>query len=65
MMTRGRNRKCSVDDLQVEIATEMVYQLDSSGNRLRAVGFTDYTREQVKKLYPSFDALRSHWTTSD
>jgi type I restriction enzyme R subunit len=61
----GRNRKYYVDDLQVEITTEMVYELDSSGNRLRTIEFTDYTREQVKKLYPSFDALRSHWTTSD
>jgi type I restriction enzyme R subunit len=61
----GRNRKYYVDDLQVEITTEMVYELDSSGNRLRTVEFTDYTREQVKKLYPSFDILRSHWTTSD
>lgn len=60
----GRNRKYYVDDLQVEITTEMVYELDSSGNRLRTIEFTDYTREQVKKLYPSFDALRSHWTTS-
>lgn len=61
----GRNRKYYVDDLQVEITTEMVYELDSSGNRLRTIEFTDYTREQVNKLYPSFDALRSHWTTSD
>jgi type I restriction enzyme R subunit len=61
----GRNRKYYIDDLQVEITTEMVYELDSSGNRLRTIEFTDYTREQVKKLYPSFDALRSHWTSSD
>jgi len=61
----GRNRKYYVDDLQVEITTEMVYELDSSGNRLRTIEFTDYTREQVKKLFPSFDVLRSHWTTSD
>jgi type I restriction enzyme R subunit len=61
----GRNRKYYIDDLQVEITTEMVYELDSSGNRLRTIEFTDYTREQVKKLFPSFDVLRSHWTTSD
>jgi type I restriction enzyme R subunit len=61
----GKIRKYYVDDLAVEITTEMVYELDSSGNRLRTIEFTDYTREQVSKLYPSYDALRSHWTTSD
>ena len=61
----GKNRKYYVDDVAVEITTEMVYELDSSGNRLRTIEFTDYTREQVTKLFPSFDALRSHWTTAD
>jgi type I restriction enzyme R subunit len=61
----GKNRKFYVDDLAVEITTEMVYELDSSGNRLRTIEYSDYTREQVNKLFPSYDSLRSHWTTSD
>jgi len=61
----GKNRKFYVDDLAVEITTEMVYELDSSGNRLRTIEYSDYTREQVNKLFPSYDLLRSHWTTSD
>jgi type I restriction enzyme R subunit len=61
----GRIRKYYVDDLHVEITTELVYELDSSGNRLRTIEFTDYTREQVSKLFSSYDALRSHWTTAD
>jgi type I restriction enzyme R subunit len=63
--SEGKIRKYYVDDLVVEITTEMVYELDGSGNRLRTIEFTDYTRQQVRKMFPSYDEFRSHWTSAD
>ncbi len=63
--SEGKNRKYYVDDLAVEISTELVYELDGSGNRLRTIEFADYTREQVNKMFSSYDEIRSHWTTAD
>jgi len=60
-----RTRKYYVDGGEVEISTELVYELDSSGNRLRTIEYTDYTREQVQGMYASFDDLRSHWSSAE
>lgn len=60
----GKIRKFYVDDVSVEIVTELVYELDNSGNRLRAVEYTDYTRDQVQKMFPSYDDIRSHWNSA-
>lgn len=60
-----RTRKYYVDGGEVEISTELVYELDSSGNRLRTIEYTDYTREQVQGMYTSFDDLRSHWSSAE
>jgi type I restriction enzyme R subunit len=60
--SEGKIRKFYVDDVSVEIATELVYELDISGNRLRAIEYTDYTRDQVQKMFPSYDNIRSHWS---
>jgi type I restriction enzyme R subunit len=60
--SEGKIRKFYVDDVSVEIATELVYELDISGNRLRAIEYTDYTRDQVQKMFPSYDDIRSHWS---
>lgn len=58
-------RKLYVDDVQVEIAHEVVYQLDPDGHRLKTWKFTDYTREKVRELYPSANELRSRWTKTE
>ncbi|CCJ35846.1 type I restriction enzyme, R subunit [Methanoculleus bourgensis MS2] len=60
-----RTRKYYVDGGEVEISTELVYELDSSGNRLRTIEYTDYTREQVQGMYASFDDLRSQWSSAE
>lgn len=57
--------KYYVDSGEVEISTELVYELDSSGNRLRTIEYTDYTREQVQGMYTSFADLRSHWSSAE
>lgn len=54
-------RKLYVDGGQVEIAAHLVYELDSEGNKLRVVKYTDYTGEKVRTLYPSAAKLREKW----
>ncbi|MGA2308185.1 MAG: DEAD/DEAH box helicase family protein [Candidatus Bathyarchaeia archaeon] len=58
-------RKLYVDDVPVEIAHEVVYQLDPDGHRLRTWKFTDYTRDKVRELYPSANELRARWTKTE
>ena len=58
-------RKLYVDDVPVEIAHEVVYQLDPEGHRLRTWKFTDYTREKVREMYPSANELRARWTKTE
>ncbi|MBZ0283118.1 MAG: DEAD/DEAH box helicase family protein [Anaerolineae bacterium] len=53
-------RKLYVDNVEVEIVAEMVYELDASGRR-NIVKFTDYTAEQVRTLYPNSAEMRKLW----
>lgn len=63
--SEGTIRKYYVETGEVEIATELVYELNSSGNRLRTIQYTDYTREQVQTMYTSYDELQSAWSSSE
>ncbi len=58
-------RKFYVDDVEVQIVHEMVYELDPEGNKLKTWKFTDYTRDKVRELYPSANDLRSKWTKTE
>ncbi len=55
------HRKYYVDGGHVEIAAHLVYELDSEGNKLRVVKYSDYTGEKVRTLYPSAANLRQKW----
>jgi type I restriction enzyme R subunit len=44
---------------------DAVLELDEHGKKLRTVKYTDYTREQVRNLYPSAIKLRSKWTDAE
>lgn len=59
--SEGALRKYYVDGVEVRIVHEVVSELDSSGNKLRVIKYTDYTAEQVRNLYPSAAELRSKW----
>lgn len=48
-----KHREYYVDSGYVEIAAHLVYELDSEGNKLSVVKYTDYTAEKVRTLYPS------------
>jgi type I restriction enzyme, R subunit len=55
-------RKYYFDDGQVEIAAHLVYELDSDGNQLRVVRFTDYAAQKVRDLYRNPRELRDRWS---
>lgn len=61
----GEPRKFYVDNVQVQIVHEMVYELDPDGTKLRTWKFTDYTRDKVRELYPSANELRTKWTETE
>ena len=45
----------------MEIAAELVHELDADGKQLRVVKLTDYTAEKVRTLCASPDELRARW----
>ncbi|MCI0333210.1 MAG: DEAD/DEAH box helicase family protein [Planctomycetes bacterium] len=54
-------RKYYVDGGQVEIAAHLVYELDTDGNQLRVVQYSDYTAEKVRLLARTAAELRDRW----
>jgi type I restriction enzyme R subunit len=58
----GGRRKYYFDGGQVEIAAQLVYELDSDGKQLRVVKLTDYTAEKVRSICPSTAELRERWS---
>jgi type I restriction enzyme R subunit len=58
-------RKYYFDGGHVEIATDVVYELDADGHQLRVVRLTDYTAEKVRTLYPSAADLRARWANPE
>lgn len=58
-------RKYYVNGGSVEIAAQLVYELDDKGKKLRVVKYTDYTAEVVKTLYPTAAELRKSWAQPD
>ena len=58
-------RKFYFDGGQVEIAAELVHELDADGKQLRVVKLTDYTAEKVRTLCTSPDELRARWADAD
>jgi len=60
-----RRRKFYVDGVQVWITTEQAFELDAAGNVLRTSQYTDYTRENVRRLIPSAEHLRDLWPIAE
>jgi type I restriction enzyme R subunit len=60
----NQRKKFYFDGGQVEIAAELVHELDSDGKQLRVVKLTDYTAEKVRTLCASPDELRARWADS-
>jgi type I restriction enzyme R subunit len=58
-------RKFYLDNLQVYIIAEQAFELDPEGNTLRTMQFTDYVRENVRRLQLSAEHLRQAWSQTD
>jgi type I restriction enzyme R subunit len=56
-----KRQKYYVDGGQVEIAADLVYELDPNGKQLRVVKYTDYTASKVRNLFPNAADLRKKW----
>lgn len=54
-------RKYYYDGGAVEIAAQVVYDLDAEGKQLRVVSYTDYARDKVQALYRSVEDLEADW----
>lgn len=60
----GEARKFYYDGGQVEIAAELVHELDADGKQLRVVKLTDYTAERIRSICSNPDELRARWIDS-
>jgi type I restriction enzyme R subunit len=58
-------RKFYYDGGQVEIAADLVYELDADGKQLRVVKLTDYTGDKVRSICPSTVELRARWSNPE
>jgi type I restriction enzyme R subunit len=54
-------RKFYYDGGRVEIAAQVVYELDADGKQLRVVSYTDYAKDKVQALYRSPEELEAGW----
>lgn len=54
-------QKYYVDDVEVYIAAEVVYELDASGKCLNVKKYTDYAADTVRSLFPNASDLRHQW----
>ncbi len=58
-------RKLYVDGGMVNIATHLVYELDTNGKQLRVVQYTDYAAKTIRNMYTSAAELRSCWSSAE
>jgi type I restriction enzyme R subunit len=55
-----RTKRYIVEGIEVRVGVEAVYILDPDG-KLRTVKLTDYTKDEVRKLYRTEAELRAKW----
>ena len=58
----NERRKYYYDGGRVDIAADLVYELDADGKQLRVVKLTDYTGDKVRSICPSTVELRARWS---
>jgi type I restriction enzyme R subunit len=61
----GPPRKYYVDGGIIQIAAQLVYELDADGKQLRVLELTDYTADKVRKLFPNSAELRRKWADAN
>jgi len=60
----GEIKKFYVDDGEVEIRSDTVYDLDEDGKRIRAISYTEYAGKTIRSMFTSAADLRSKWSDS-
>lgn len=55
--------KFYVDDVEVFVTAEAVYELDPQTQRLRLVEYRDLVTETIRSLFPSANELRAKWAS--
>jgi type I restriction enzyme R subunit len=55
--------KFYVDEVEVWVTAEAIYQLDPETEKLRLVEYRDYVADTVRTLYPDAAGLRAKWST--
>jgi type I restriction enzyme, R subunit len=58
-------RKLYVDGVPVEIGVEAVWQLGPDGKRMNVSTYTEYSADQVRKLFTNAAELRTRWTSEE
>jgi len=58
----NRIKRFYIDGGLVQIVAHVVHELDADGKQLRVIEYADYTKEKVRMLYPTADALLADWT---
>lgn len=56
--------KYYVDDVEVWVTAEAVYQLDQETDRLHLVEYRDFVVDTVRSIYPDPKALRTQWASA-
>jgi type I restriction enzyme R subunit len=62
--SEGELRKFYVDEGNVEIMADTVYDLDQDGKRIRAISYTEYVGREVRSMFTSAAELKSNWSSS-
>lgn len=60
----GEPKKFYVDEGEVEITADTVYDLDKDGKRIRAISYTEYAGKEVRSMFTSAAELRSKWSSA-
>ncbi len=61
----GEPRKYYLDNVPVYLVGEQAFELDPEGHVLRTITFTDYVRENVRRLWPTAEHLRNVWPLAE
>ncbi len=57
--------KFHIDNGEVEIVANVVYELDPNGSRLKVVSYADYSAETLRRMVTNSAELRSKWSDAD
>lgn len=60
-----KREKYYFDGGSVSIVANLVFELDSNGNQLRVIKYTDYAGESIRRIVPTPPELRDKWLDAE